>query len=234
MSFRSVYSWKAASIVATCVSASSAQYCLPRICYVGAHCCPQPGSSSWRCRQYVRRRRGGGRSQSPEKGIFTTGVHSRYAALSTSSPITASRVRSLYAVVVAMMAGEEEDEGRHGRQFAFSLSSSAMDIFNRPPAISEDRLQYALYPAPGQRDRTSVSSLAAVLQAHVDDVLQPSFVWHRDAFQLKVAPDPDGAKEEYILEGTMRVGDCVDDEWCVVWLLREISRKWDVIIRYVF
>jgi hypothetical protein len=107
-----------------------------------------------------------------------------------------------------------------------------MDIFNRPPAISEDRLQYALYPAPGQTDKTAVSSLAAVLQAYVDSLL-PDFIWHRDAFQIKVVSDPDGEEDEWMLEGTMRVGDCVDDEWCVVWLLKEISKKWNVIIRYV-
>lgn len=28
----------------------------------------------------------------------------------------------------------------------------------------------------------------------------------------------------------MRVGDSIDDEWCVVWLLREVSEKWDCAI----
>ena len=33
------------------------------------------------------------------------------------------------------------------------------------------------------------------------------------------------------LEGRMRIGDAVDDEWLVVWLLRSISRSWpDVMI----
>jgi hypothetical protein len=31
----------------------------------------------------------------------------------------------------------------------------------------------------------------------------------------------------------MRVGACVDDEWCVVWLLREVSKLWDVAVRCV-
>ncbi|GBE78093.1 hypothetical protein SCP_0109750 [Sparassis crispa] len=56
----------------------------------------------------------------------------------------------------------------------------------------------------------------------------PGHIWHRDAFELKAVQDPDG--EGCMLEGRMRVGDCVDDEWCVVWLLREISAKWDVAI----
>lgn len=28
----------------------------------------------------------------------------------------------------------------------------------------------------------------------------------------------------------MRVGDAVDDEWLVVWLLREVSRRWPELV----
>ncbi|TFK57504.1 SGT1-domain-containing protein [Heliocybe sulcata] len=100
------------------------------------------------------------------------------------------------------------------------------DIFNRPPAISEDTLQYVLYPSDTS-DKASVTSLATVLQDYVDTLL-PDFLWHRDPFELKVVTDPESGG--WLLEGRMRVGDSVDDEWCVVWLLREISKKWDVVI----
>lgn len=103
-----------------------------------------------------------------------------------------------------------------------------MDIFNRPPAISEDTVQYRLYPPQQSTDKVSVLTLAAVLKSYADDLL-PGFLWHRDPFELKIASDTNG----WVLEGTMRVGDCIDDEWCVVWLLREISKKWDVAIRSV-
>jgi hypothetical protein len=103
-----------------------------------------------------------------------------------------------------------------------------MDIFNRPPAISEDTVQYRLYPTQQSADKVSALTLATVLKSHADDLL-PGFLWHRDPFELKVVSDSNG----WLLEGTVRVGDCVDDEWCVVWLLREISKKWDVVIRSV-
>ena len=103
-----------------------------------------------------------------------------------------------------------------------------MDIFNRPPAISEDTVQYRLYPAHQSTDKVSVLALATVVKSHADSLL-PGFLWHRDPFELKVASDANG----WILEGIMRVGDCIDDEWCVVWLLREISKKWDIAIRFV-
>ena len=103
-----------------------------------------------------------------------------------------------------------------------------MDIFNRPPAISEDTLQYALYPPSGLADKASVTTFAACVQSFVES-LTPGLIWHRDPFELKVVSDPDN--NEWMLEGRMRVGDCVNDEWCVVWLLKEISMKWDVVIR---
>jgi hypothetical protein len=103
-----------------------------------------------------------------------------------------------------------------------------MDIFNRPPAISEDTLQYALYPATTLSDKAAVTSFAACISAWVD-LLLPDFLWHRDAFELKVVSRPDA--QDYYLEGRMRVGDCVDDEWCTVWLLKQISSKWDMAIR---
>ncbi len=105
-----------------------------------------------------------------------------------------------------------------------------MDVFNRPPAISEDTLFYELYPPESMSDKASVTTLAVVMQSYAESLI-PDMQWHRDAFELKVNK-PTGSTN-YILEGTMRVGDCVDDEWCAVWLLREISTKWDVAIRHV-
>ncbi|KAF8624765.1 hypothetical protein AX15_005659 [Amanita polypyramis BW_CC] len=102
-----------------------------------------------------------------------------------------------------------------------------MDIFRRPPAISEDTLLYALYPPPALADAPSVTTFAAAVLSFVDDLL-PAFIWHRDSFELKVVEfsESDG----FILQGRMRIGDSVDDEWVVVWLLKQISAKWDLAI----
>ena len=62
----------------------------------------------------------------------------------------------------------------------------------------------------------------------VESLLQ-DFLWNRDAFELKVVQDPDG--QGWLIEGRMRVGDCIDDEWCLAWLLKELSTRWDVAIR---
>ncbi|KAI9442367.1 SGT1-domain-containing protein [Lactarius indigo] len=100
-------------------------------------------------------------------------------------------------------------------------------MYNRPPSIAEDTIYYALHPPESSSDRTSATVLALSVQDFVESLL-PDFLWHRDTFQVKVVQNRD--KSGWILEGWMRVGDSIDDEWCVVWLLREVSEKWDCAI----
>ncbi len=102
-------------------------------------------------------------------------------------------------------------------------------IFNRPLSIAEDTVQYVLYPSESSSDRTSVTSLALAVQDFVDSLLTDGFLWHRDTFQVKVVQD--NVSSGWLLEGRVRVGDSIDDEWCVVWLLLQVSEKWDVTIR---
>ena len=109
---------------------------------------------------------------------------------------------------------------------------SVNDIFNKPPTISEDTLQYIIYLPPSQTDAVSATTFATLLLER-SQALLPGHLWHRDAFELKVRPDPEGHPEVSVLEGRMRVGDCIDDEWATVWLLRELSRDFDIVIRYV-
>ena len=122
------------------------------------------------------------------------------------------------------------------------------NIFNKIPSISEDTLVYSIYPALSASGKSEVTALAAGIEAYVDATL-PNHIWHRDGFELKVVEDkisPNSSSNgravsgEYSgesgcwkLEGYMRVGDSVDDEWLAVWLLKEISARWDVAITLV-
>ena len=107
-----------------------------------------------------------------------------------------------------------------------------MDIFNKVPTIAEDTVVFSIYSQPGE-DETSVLVLSALILAFVNDELVPNHLWHRDSFDIKVVENEDDKSvHQWIMEGTVRVGDCIDDEWCIVWLLMEISAKWDVVIRY--
>lgn len=114
------------------------------------------------------------------------------------------------------------------------------------PIIAEDTLHYVLHLPSTKSDKktdagataaTSTGStasagadaaaLATLITAHVHSLLPQPWLWNKDAWELKVG---NASK----LEGTMRVGDAVDDEWLVVWLLREVSRRWpDIVMRCV-
>lgn len=134
----------------------------------------------------------------------------------------------LVAIAKAALTREISKGGLEAWEHDGTLISPMQAIFNRPPSIAEDTVQYAVYPPDSNSDRTSVTSLALAIEHFVESLLT-DFLWHRDIFQVKVVQDND--RPGWFLEGWVRVGDSIDDEWCVVWLLREVSEKWDVTIR---
>lgn len=120
------------------------------------------------------------------------------------------------------------------------------------PTIAEDTLQYALHlpeaDSAGEDSSTasaSASALALLITQYVESLLIQPWLWNKDGWELKLASTSSGAASgsgigkdvvrggrTLKLEGRMRVGDAVDDEWLVVWLLREVSRRWrDLVIR---
>ncbi|KAI9031173.1 SGT1 protein-domain-containing protein [Hyaloraphidium curvatum] len=56
-------------------------------------------------------------------------------------------------------------------------------------------------------------------------VLARGHIWQKDTFQLVVVGDGPGGRAH--LAGRTRVGDCVEDEWLIVWLLFELSKRFD-------
>lgn len=116
-------------------------------------------------------------------------------------------------------------------------------IFNHPPSIAEDTLQYIVYPS---LEDTSSEVLCAALGARIEvmihELLPKSFLWHRDAFELKVLPclaheisssaSTSSHEKKWKLEGRMRVGDSINDEWCLVWLWKELTKTLDIAVRY--
>src|ERR1700761_9694543 len=103
-----------------------------------------------------------------------------------------------------------------------------MNVFDRPPPIASDAVHYSLYMPPGATSKAEAEAMGTLIQAYVQKTL-PGHLWNRDPFLLKPTEDPDKTSE-WILEGTMRVGDSIDDEWLVVWLLKKVSFDWDLLI----
>lgn len=117
------------------------------------------------------------------------------------------------------------------------------------PSISEDTLHYVLHPArpsstPAAQtaqgaatvaEDADLTAQATLISSFVSSLLPTPWLWNKDPWELKAVDPADtrGAAEsgkEGTLEGRMRVGDAVDDEWLVVWLLREVSRRWGELV----
>lgn len=91
------------------------------------------------------------------------------------------------------------------------------------PTIADDVLHCSIFPLVG----VNTAVLATQISGYVEQLL-PNHIWHRDTFQLVLSKHVEGT-----LECTMRVGDSVDDEWLVVWLLFQITKKFNVVAKYV-
>jgi len=89
------------------------------------------------------------------------------------------------------------------------------------PTIADDVLHCSIFPSVD----ADVAVLATQISRQVEQWL-PNHIWHRDSFQLVFSKDIKGT-----LECTTRVGDSVDDEWLVVWLLFQITKEFSVVAK---
>jgi hypothetical protein len=87
-----------------------------------------------------------------------------------------------------------------------------------------------LPPSGGNREQDP-SALALLITEYVESLLSQPWLWNKDSWELKVISEVgDLTAEGGRLEGRMRVGDAVDDEWLVVYLLRQVSKHWPELI----
>ena len=87
--------------------------------------------------------------------------------------------------------------------------------------IAEDEAVYRIFFL-GQQDLPSALQeiTAYVLSLCTSAECGGGYIWQREGFILALSAD--GSH----LEGKTKPGDCVEDEWFIVWLLCQISRRW--------
>jgi hypothetical protein len=87
--------------------------------------------------------------------------------------------------------------------------------------IPDDTCVYAFhFPSTA---RSQLEAVRDEILAFVDDQCR-GYIWHRDSFNLRVSEKP--GSDDAWLEGRTAVGDCVDDEWWIVWFAREVTKRW--------
>ncbi|RMZ77207.1 hypothetical protein DV738_g4489, partial [Chaetothyriales sp. CBS 135597] len=101
--------------------------------------------------------------------------------------------------------------------------------FHPIPKVSlpDDTIEYAIYLLSGTADDSNDSETRLKLrdvQKYVAELQKQwlkGYIWQRQAFSLELRKD-DGVS---YLRGCVEYGDSIEDEWVIVWLLREITRK---------
>jgi hypothetical protein len=96
-------------------------------------------------------------------------------------------------------------------------------------AANYDSCRYAIHFPASENSRSALESIRDEIQAFIDGRSR-GFIWNHEDIELRVADAP-GTANAWI-EGNTVVGDSVEDEWFIVWLLREVSKRWpDAVIR---
>ncbi|OAL75242.1 regulatory factor Sgt1 [Trichophyton violaceum] len=101
------------------------------------------------------------------------------------------------------------------------------------PQLPDDCVEYSLYwilgtsASTGDVDstdstRNSLIEVQKYASGLVKQYLQ-SYIWQRNNFKLELTKE-DGI---HLLRGRTEYGDSIEDEWVIVYLLREVSRKFD-------
>ncbi|EAS36537.1 regulatory factor Sgt1 [Coccidioides immitis RS] len=98
------------------------------------------------------------------------------------------------------------------------------------PELPEDCVEYSLYcisgdATPGSEDepvasRAALSKVQKAASELVKEYLR-DYIWQREGFKLEQIKE-DGVN---LLRGRTEYGDSIEDEWVIVFLLRELTRK---------
>ncbi|XP_075615109.1 protein ecdysoneless homolog [Balearica regulorum gibbericeps] len=98
---------------------------------------------------------------------------------------------------------------------------AAMEGIGRA-AVAEDAVRYRLFAATGAGDETLLRRCAEVIVVRFAPLLA-AYIWQRQPFRLRYVP-PRGETPAHV-GGTTLFGDNVEDEWFIVYLIREITRE---------
>lgn len=94
------------------------------------------------------------------------------------------------------------------------------DLLEQSARHEEDSCEYRLYPL--RISDQPLDNLQAEILAWVMGTFARNYIWQKDVFNLNL-----DASATYLF-GKIRFGDCIHDEWFVVWLLQQITVKWQM------
>lgn len=102
-----------------------------------------------------------------------------------------------------------------------------------PKTLPEDCVEYVIYLIDSKLNDLDIQQQLRRVQTAATNLtsqLLKDFIWQRESFQLE-AKREDGKR---LLFGRTNYGDSVDDEWLIVYILRELSKQYPQIWIRVF
>ncbi|CAO0792572.1 unnamed protein product [Mucor circinelloides] len=105
------------------------------------------------------------------------------------------------------------------------MMDTLQDVFRGSSTKEIDYIQYAVYLPKKDNESDMISFLQDTLDminSHVQPIID-GYLWQKDKFHLSIAYDQDQDPSYPFLFGASRFGDCVNDEWFIVYILKTLS-----------
>ncbi len=94
-----------------------------------------------------------------------------------------------------------------------------------PKSLPDTCVEYALYIIDSQLNNFDVREKLREVQSEAGRLtkkLLGNFIWQRESFVLELSRED--SKVQSFLRGRTNYGDAVEDEWLIVYILRELSK----------
>jgi hypothetical protein len=102
-------------------------------------------------------------------------------------------------------------------------AGGAAEVFAAAAGATSDRVEWRIYVSGGDASDAALLDALAACQAHVAPLVA-GYLWQRDPFALALQPAEGRDQGPACLGGAAHVGDCVEDEWFIAWLIFDLTR----------
>ncbi|CAO3648318.1 unnamed protein product [Cunninghamella blakesleeana] len=112
------------------------------------------------------------------------------------------------------------------------MGSLLKNVFDGLVTTDINYIQYAVYLPPNKSTHTQLDQTRSSILSFIRPIIK-DYLWQKDGFQLSIAHNNKKDPLYPFLFGITRFGDCLHDEWFIIYLLYEISKQYSEVIMTV-
>ncbi|KAH8554010.1 SGT1 protein-domain-containing protein [Umbelopsis sp. PMI_123] len=105
------------------------------------------------------------------------------------------------------------------------MEDNIQSIFERSEAEFEYYVKYSIYFPETASSIENLHQISAEIRALAEQITG-EYLWQKDRFGISITQSSIRDPQYRFLHGITRYGDCVTDEWLVVYILKEISKRY--------